>query len=51
MRRAGIIRKFGKVFFTERVIRHCNRLPREVVETPSMEVLKKHVDLALGDRA
>ena len=36
-------------FFTERVVRCWNRLPREAVDAPSLEVLKTRLDGALGN--
>ena len=38
-----------KNFFTERAVRCCTRLPRAVVESPSLEGFKKCVDAALRD--
>ena len=38
-----------KNFSTDRVVRHWNRLPKAVVESPSLEVFKKSVDTALQD--
>ena len=36
-------------FFMVRVMEHWNRLPREVVESPSMEKFKNHLDAYLCD--
>jgi len=38
-----------KNFSTERLVTHWNRLTKEVVESPSLEVFKKCVDVAFQD--
>ncbi|KFQ88320.1 hypothetical protein N337_09004, partial [Phoenicopterus ruber ruber] len=37
-----------KKFFTMRVVKHWHRLPREVVDAPSLETFKARLDGALG---
>jgi len=39
--------KTRKNFFTLRVTEHWNRLPRGAVESPSLEILKTHLDKVL----
>jgi len=42
--RLGIRRKL----FTQNVVMHWNRLPKEVMDAPSLEALKARLDMALG---
>ena len=38
-----------KKSFTTKVVKHCNRLPREAVDAPSLETLKVRLDGALSN--
>jgi len=38
-----------KTFFTVRVVKHLNGMPREVVEAPSLETFKVRLNRALSN--
>jgi len=38
-----------KHFFPLRVNEHWHRLAREVVESPSLEIFRRHLDMVLGN--
>ena len=35
-------------FFTQRVVTHWNRFPKDAVDAPSLEAFKARLDVALG---
>ncbi|KFZ62227.1 hypothetical protein N321_11618, partial [Antrostomus carolinensis] len=35
-------------FFTQRVVRHWNKLPKEIVDAPTLKAFKAGLDGALG---
>jgi len=47
--RGGLDWILRKKVFTKTVVKHWTRLPRAVVESPSLEVFRKRVDVALQD--
>jgi len=49
LREGGFRLDIRQKFFTMRVVKQWNRLPREVVQAPSLEILKVRLDGALSN--
>ncbi|KGL93768.1 hypothetical protein N301_08867, partial [Charadrius vociferus] len=49
LKEGGFRLDIRKKFFTVRVVRHWNRLPREVVDAPPLEAFKARLDGALSN--
>ena len=48
VRQGGFRLDMRRKFFTQRVVTHWNRLPKEVVDAPSLEAFKARLDAVLG---
>ena len=48
LRRGKFRLDIRRKLFTQRVVTHWNRLPKEVVDAPSLEAFKARLDVALG---
>ena len=48
LRQGTFMLDIRRKFFTQRVVMHWNRLPKEVVDAPSLEAFKARLDVALG---
>ena len=48
MRRGRFGLDMRRKFFTQKVVTHWNKLPKEAVDAPSLEALKARLDVALG---
>ena len=46
--RQGRFRLDIRKIFTQKMVTHWNRLPKEVVDAPSLEAFKAGLDVALG---
>ncbi|KFO85772.1 hypothetical protein N320_12056, partial [Buceros rhinoceros silvestris] len=49
LKEGRFILEIRRKFFTMRMVKHWHRLPREVVDAPSLETLKVRLDGALGN--
>ncbi|KFV83259.1 hypothetical protein N308_12957, partial [Struthio camelus australis] len=49
LKRGRFCLNLRKNFFSVRVAEHWSRLPREVVESPSLEIFKTRLDVILGN--